>query len=636
MSQRRPTFTLPEALIRVDWLLRQNKSHEAVRLCRAILDVAPSHVDALRLHGFACARVGAYADAAVSYRRILDLRPDSVEAHNNLGNALRELRRPEDAITCYRRALAISPQHASAHNNLGVALAMLGDYEGAVASYKTAVQLRGGYVAAYSNLGNALGRLRRHEEAIASYQKALEVEPDNGTFFTLIAAERRQLCVWTDFAQEQEGLGAWVTSGKKPAGPFVFLSFSDDPAKQLACAQRFARLSTGRVTRLPPVAAKDVQPRIRVAYLSADFHEHATAYLMAELFEKHDRHDFEIHGVSFGPNAQDAMRGRLVAAFDHFHDVRDKTDLEVAQLIRGLGVHIAVDLKGYTQDARPAILAYRPAPVQVNYLGYPGTMGADFMDYILVDRFVVPPDQQRFFSERLFFLPTCYQVNDGKREVAEAAPSREACGLPDSGFVFCCFNNNYKITPGIFDVWMRLLAKVPGSVFWLLKDNEGAERNLRHEAESRGVAADRLVFATRCGAPEHLARQKHADLFLDTFPYGAHTTASDALWAGVPVITYAGRAFASRVAGSLLTTIGLGDLVTYGLEDYEALASELARNRERLARYRRVIVENRPVSPLFDGARFARDLEAGFTAMVTGWRQGRSVDPSLLSGEPMR
>ena len=337
------------------------------------------------------------------------------------------------------------------------------------------------------------------------------------------------------------------------------------------------------------------------------------------------------------------MQRRLVAAFDHFHDVRDKTDLEAAQLIRGLGIHVAVDLKGYTQDARPAILAYRPAPVHINYLGYPGTMGVDFIDYILVDPFVVPPDQQRFFSERLFYLPDCYQVNDGKREIAEAVPPRAACGLPDDAFVFCCFNNSYKITPAIFDVWMRLLAKIPESVLWLLKDNDGAERNLAREAERRGVAADRLIFAPRIAAPEHLARQRHADLFLDTFPYGAHTTASDALWAGVPVLTYAGRGFASRVAGSLLTTIGLGDLATDSLEDYEALALELARNRERLSGYRRTIAKNRIVSPLFDGARFARDLEAAFAAMLTDMEAraaGRSFpvvgrEDSLIRGSSL-
>ena len=301
MSQRPTRLTLADALKRVDWLLRNNETHEAVTLSRAILDAVPSHVDALRLHGFACARVGAFADAAASYRRILDLRPDSVEANNNLGNALRELKRPEEAIACYRRALAISPQHASAHNNLGVALAMLGDHEAAVASYNTAVRLRAGYGVAYRNLGNALRLLKRHEEAIASYQKALELDPDDGTVFTLIAEQRRQLCDWDDFAALEEALGAWVTSDKKPLGPFAFLSFSDDPAKQLACAQRFARQTIGAVPRLPPVDTKDVSRPIRIAYLSADFHEHATAYLMAELFERHDRNEFEIHAVSFGP-----------------------------------------------------------------------------------------------------------------------------------------------------------------------------------------------------------------------------------------------------------------------------------------------------------------------------------------------
>jgi predicted O-linked N-acetylglucosamine transferase (SPINDLY family) len=362
--------------------------------------------------------------------------------------------------------------------------------------------------------------------------------------------------------------------------------------------------------------------KLRAAYLSADFHRHATAYLMAELFERHDRSRFEIIGVSFGVDDKSETRKRLVAAFDQFYDVRGKSDEEVAKLLHDLQVDIAIDLKGYTEDARPGILAFRPAPIQASYLGFPGTMGVEFIDYIIADKTVAPFEHQPFYMEKIVHLPDCYQVNDTKRKIAERTPTRQQAELPQQGFVFCCFNNNWKITPDVFGVWMRLLHAVEGSVLWLLGDNESTERNLRMEAQARGIDPVRIVFASRLPLDEHLARHRVADLFLDTLPYNAHTTASDALWAGLPVLTREGTAFAGRVAASLLHAIGLPELVTHSIEDYEALALRLARDPSLLQGYRNRLATNRLTHPLFDTERFRRHIEAAYLQMWEIWQRG--------------
>jgi len=355
--------------------------------------------------------------------------------------------------------------------------------------------------------------------------------------------------------------------------------------------------------------------KIRLGYLSADFHQHATAYLIAEVFERHDRARFEVAAYSYGPDDRSGMRARLKGAFDRFLDIRPLAHGEAARQIHEAGIDILVDLKGYTTHARTEILAYRPAPIQVNYLGYPGTMGAEFMDYIIADPFLVPEDRQPFYSEALAYLPDCYQSNDTKREISEQVPSRAECGLPERGFVFCCFNNTYKITPAFFDIWMRLLHAVPGSVLWLLEANAAAKTNLRREAAARGIDPERLIFAPRQHLPEHLARHRHADLFLDTLPCNAHTTASDALWASLPLLTCAGETFAGRVAGSLLQACGMPELITTSPEAYEAIALKLASEPSRVAVLRRRLEQQRLSAALFDIARFTRNLEAAYIRM---------------------
>ncbi len=362
--------------------------------------------------------------------------------------------------------------------------------------------------------------------------------------------------------------------------------------------------------------------RIRIAYLSADFYGHATAFLMANLFETHDKARFEISAWSFGPAVDDEMRTRLRKSFEHFHEIGTISDADVAAMLRAQEIDIAVDLKGYTLNSRTAIFSHRAAPIQVNYLGFPGTMGADYMDYIVGDPVVTPPEHDAFYSEKIVRLPDTYQINDSTRAISERTPTRAEAHLPESGFVFCCFNNNYKITPDVFDVWMRLLNRVEGSVLWLIEDNVAAAQNLRLEAESRGVRAQRLVFVERLPLAEHLARHRLADLFLDTLPYNAHTTASDALWAGLPVLTCMGNIFPGRVAASLLKAVGLPELITENLSDYEALALKLATVPASLAELKSRLARNRLTHPLFDTDRFRRHIEAAYVTIYEYYQRG--------------
>jgi predicted O-linked N-acetylglucosamine transferase (SPINDLY family) len=427
---------------------------------------------------------------------------------------------------------------------------------------------------------------------------------------------------------------AQVVEKKSIISPFTLLGYSGDPSLQLQCARNYV---ADRVSSLSPTLwAGETwhHDKVRIAYLSADFHQHATAHLIAELFERHDRSRFEIIGVSFGVDDKSEMRKRLVAAFDQFHDVFRKSDEAVAKLIHDLQIDIAIDLKGYTQDFRFGILAYRPAPIQASYLGFPGTIGAEFIDYIIADRIVAPFEHQAFYTEKIIHLPDCYQVNDTKRKIAERTPTRQEAGLPEKGFVFCCFNNNWKITPDVFSVWMRLLHAIEGSVLWLLSDNKVAERNLRMEAQACGIDPARLVFASRLLLEDHLARHRVADLFLDTLPCNAHTTASDALWAGLPVVTRLGGSFAGRVAASLLNAIGLPELVTYSIEDYEMLALRLANNPWLLEGYRSQLTKNRLTHPLFDTDRFRRHIEAAYLQMWGVWQRGEQPRSFAVEAEP--
>ncbi len=604
---------VPEVMVNYANLLVQLGRHaEALARYDQALASRANFFEALFNRGNLLLEMGRARQALADFDRVTAIRPEVPAVWNNRGTALQRLHRHDEALTSYERALALAPGHVNALTNRAIALFDLRRLDRALAAADAALAAQGDFAEALYTKANILRDLGRLVEARACYARVLDLAPGHALALNGLAQVTAALCDWTEMASLAPRLLREVAAGRSLIQPFVLMGYSEDAAALRRCAETYIH----RVApRQPPLW--DGKPyrhdRIRLAYLSADFHQHPTAQLMAELFERHDRTHFEVSAFAFGPDDNSAMRRRLVAAFDRFDDVRAMSDLDVAGLLREREIDIAVDLNGHTHAARPGIFAHHAAPVQVNYLVYPGTTGAAFMDYVLADRIVLPLDQQPNFSETILHLPDCYQANDATRIVPPAPPRAEA-GLPDGAFVFCCFNNSWKITAPVFDIWMRLLLQVPGSVLWLL--DSPAAANLRAHAAARGVDPARLVFAPRLPPDSHLARHQLADLFVDTLPYNAHTTCSDALWAGLPVVTCYGKAFHGRVAASLLKAIGMPELVTVRAQDYEALALELAKNAALLQATREKLARNRTTTALYDSARFRAGIEAAYAAML--------------------
>jgi protein O-GlcNAc transferase len=569
---------------------------------------------------------GSHEAAVDSYDRAIALQPGFAAAHLNRGAALVELRRYAAALAAFDKAVSLRTDYAQAHFNRGGVFQHLRQYAAAVASYDTVIAIQPNDAQSHANRGRALRELKRYDAAIASYDKAVSLETDSTALHAVRRHIKMQVCDWTDYEADVGKITAGVRGGRGAPNPFYVATLCDSAALQKAAAENWVREECP--ARAPPTDVRDHgrSRRIHLGYFSADFHDHATAYLIAQLFELHDRSRFKVTGFSFGPDSQGAMRRRLKAGCDEFLDVSLRSDAEIALLAREMHVDIAVDLKGFTQDHRAGIFARRAAPLQVNYLGYPGTMGASYVDYLIADRMLVPAENQSHYTERIIHLPHSYQVNDAGRKIADKVFTRTELGLPAGAFVFCCFNNSYKILPFLFDRWMRILLRVPESVLWLLGDNPVAVNNLRREASARQVDPQRLIFADRMDLPDHLARHRAADLFIDTLPCNAHTTASDALWAGLPVLTCPGETLAARVAASLLAAIGLPDLIAPTLDQYEEFAVYLAAHPGQLGDLRRRLDENRLTAPLFDTPRFARHIEAAFAEIYERRHAGLPPD----------
>jgi predicted O-linked N-acetylglucosamine transferase (SPINDLY family) len=606
-----------------------------------------------------------FPEALADYGKALSLKPDYVEALDGRGTARAVERKLEEALSDFDAALRLSPGYKDALLHRADVLVALERYREAVAAYEQYFAKAPGSAEAWHSMAACLRKLNRREEALSFLDKALALSPDDPairttrahTLFELYrfeeaareydavskreaapwpqgyrALSRLHCCDWSSLEADRANISASIAAGEFVLDPMGHVFLCRSMAEHRACAGIWVREKCPPVS--PPLASGKAyrHERIKLAYLSADFRSHATAFLMAGVFEHHDRSRFETIAISFGSNDNSAVRRRLEAAFDRFIDVEQERDESIARLIREMEVDIAVDLKGYTSDSRPGILAFKPAPVQVSYLGYPGTMAADYVDYLLADRVVVPEEHEGYYSENIVYLPHSYQCNDNRREIAPFAPSRPEAGLPETGFVFCCFNNNLKIQPETFDIWVSLLRQIDGSVLWLLQNNDAVVRNLRREAEARGIASGRLRFAPRTDLALHLARHRLADLFLDTMPCCAHTTASDALWAGLPVLTLLGHTFAGRVGASLLQALGLEQLITTSADEYEALALKLAREPAILDGIKRKLAASRNNSPLFDTERATRSLERAYLAM---WeRNQRGERPRSFTVEP--
>ena len=609
----------------------QGRMEEAVACHRRAIELEPEFAEAHCNLGVALQALGRLDEAIACHRRAIALQPNFAEAHNNLGSALERAWRLDAAVVCYRRAIERRPDYPQAHANLGGALSKLRRLDEAIGCYRRAIGLRPDEAEMHSNLGNALADQGRLDEALASYGKAAALKPDFDFLRGRRLHTRMRMCDWDGIEGQIADLVRRIERGEKAAPPFAVLALVDSPEVHRRCTATFLH-AANQDNAAPGLARLPRHDRIRLGYFSSDYHDHATAYLMAGLIERHDRARFEVVGFSFGPDEKGATGARVAAAFERFIDVRGRSDRDVALLARQIEIDVAVDLKGVTTGSRWNIFANRAAPIQVNYLGYPGTLGVDYIDYIIADQVVIPEGDFGYYSENVVYLPDTYQANDGNRVIAEKVFTRQELGLPADGFVFCCFNNNYKITPAVFAAWMRILGQVPGSVLWLLADNPWVARNLRREAAARGVDAGRLVFARRLPAAEHLARQRAADLFLDTLPYNAHTTASDALWAGLPVLTSIAASFPARVAASLLKAIELADLIATTPEAYERRAVELALNPDELAGVRARLARNRLRTPLFDTVRFARHIESAYSEMYERYQAG--LDPAPIRVRP--
>ena len=651
------TLTLLEAAQQALALFQQGELAEADRLCRLILGAQPENFDALHLLGVIAVRDGKPREGADFLSRALAIRPDQAQGHNNLGAALADMKQYDAALASYDRALAINPGYADAYRNRGVALRdlrrygaalecferaialapgsaeacfgrgvtlqNLRRYEPALESYDQAICINPQYVEALFNRGAVLVELKRHEAARDTLERALRIDPGYDFLYGTWLQARMRICDWNGLAGF-DVLEEKVSRGEKAATPGI-LSISASPALQRVAAEIWTSARVPGSDALGTLRPSPLRDRIRVGYFSSDFHTHPVALLCAGLFEAHDRSRFELTAFSSGPDTGDETRNRIKDAFEHFIDVRDMPDLEAASLARKLGIDIAVDLGGHTAESRTGIFAIRAAPVQASYLGYLGTMGASYMDYLIADPVIIPRGSRQYYAERIAYLPS-YQVNDSKRRISDRRFTREELGLPVSGFVFCCFNNSYKITPPVFAGWMRILERVKGSVLFLYAETDSVKVNLRGEAVRKGVDPARLVFGSRLPLAEYIARYRMAGLFLDTAPYNAGTTASDALWAGLPVLTRAGETFASRVAASLLTALDLSELITTTQEEYEQRAVSLAHDAPGLEKIRLNLERGRATSPLFDTLSFTRSLEAVYAGMHERSRAGLAPD----------
>lgn len=568
-------------------------------------------------------QLGRLTDARDSFERALKLDPSNAGARRSQAGVLMDLGRPAEALSVLDAALLQSDDRAPMLMSRGNSLRALGRHAEALADYEESLRLDSDSAATWCEYGHALRGMDRSTESVDAYVRALALDTDIPFLPGTLLHEQWEQADWSvrTPVASRDTVTAGTEVGKPMCAPFAFLSVADEPAAQRACAETACRhqLSADRLARPRP---RHGHTKVRLAYVSCDLREHAVSYLMAGVLEQHDRERFEVTAIALRPPEDSATGVRVQAAFDHFIDVSAMNDREILEKVRGLEIDVAVDLTGHTRGSRPRLFAAGLAPVQVSYLGYPGTTGSDLMDYLIADEFVVPESQQQDYAEAIAYLPDCFQANDDQRVISERRFSRQEQGLPESALVLCCMNNTHKLNPRMFDVWVRLLHAEPRAVLWLLAQSNEVRENLRREAASRGIDPERLVFAERLPYPEHLSRLQLADLFLDTLPFNAGTTASDALWAGVPVVTCAGRSFAARMAGSLLCSVGLPELVTTDLSSYESLALRLMQSPQELWELRARLATNRSSKPLFDTRRFTRNLESAYLEMWARHERG--------------
>ena len=598
-------------------LHQQGKLGDAKQIYEKILQKQSNHFDALQLLGTIYTQVKQHEVSLQYFDKALQINKTNSEVFNNRGIVLQNLKRLDEALTSYEEALRIKPDYADAFYNRGNVLKDLKRLDEALTSYEEALRIKPDYAEALNNRGMALKDLKRLDEALTSYEEALRIKPDYEFLPGICQYTRMHLCVWTNFQETVEELRRGIASRLPISSPFPVLGLIDDLETQRLCATTYVETKHSKSILRYSNQSQDLKEKPKIGYFSADFHNHATLHLIQEVFKNHDHSRFDFFAFSFGPQTNDSWQQEAKTYFKEFIDVRDKSDAQVAELSRQLGIDIAIDLKGFTADARTGIFVNRAAPTQINYLGYPGTMGANYIDYIIADKIVIPEESQQFYTEKVLYLPNCYQSNIRTRKVSEKEISRKDVGLPEDVTIYCSFNNIYKITPDMFSIWLEILKSVESSVLWILCTSDTAKHNLIQFANSHGVDSSRIVFAPHMPIEEHLKRLLLADVFLDTFPCNAHTTASDAVRMGVPIVTLAGESFASRVAASILSTIGMQELIVNNPEDYKSLAIRLGADTDYLKTVKHELKMNLSESSLFDSVTFTKDLENIYESLIS-------------------
>jgi len=608
-------------------LIELKRPKEAIESWNNAIKIKPDFAEAYNNLGNVLNDLKKFDESLKNYNEAIKIKPNFFEAYSNRGSVLKALNKLEEALNSCNEAIKINPKYAEAYNNRGIILAELKQVDAALENYKNAIKINPNFSDAYNNQGVLLIELKRLDDAKESFESALKINPDSNFLLGRLIATKNNLCDWNSFIENSEKLKNNIEKNKKSSSPFNLLSIYDLPELQKKFTEIFVKEEYPETNSIDPIIKKKPKKKIRLGYYSADFHNHPVSYLIANLFELHDKSKFELIAFSLGPKKNDEMQNRISKAFDKFINVKSKTEKEISILSRELEIDIAIDLMGFTKNNKFRIFINRCAPVQISYLGYAGTTGTKSIDYIIGDKILIPEKYQKNFSEKIIYLPNSFMVNDPTKKISDKIITREEFDLPKNGFVFCCFNKKYKITPNVFEIWMRLLKKIDGSVLWLFEENSTSIKNLKIEASKGGVDGERLIFANRVPLlADHFARHKLADLFIDTFPYTAHSTCSDALWAGLPVLTRMGQSFASRVSGSLLNAIGLNELITNTEEEYENKAFSLATDPNYINEIKNKLYKNRLTKPLFNVKLFTKHIESAYTAIYDRYNKNLPVE----------
>ena len=596
-------FLLGTAYVQIE------KTVEGIDYLKKSLSIKPENASAHSNLGNALKNLNRYEEALESFDKAIQLNPNFADAYSNRGVILQEMKRFDEALQSYDSAIKLNPNHFFSHGNKGITLKDLNRYEEAIKSYDKAIQINPNFIEAYNNKGNALKDLKRFSEALDNYKKILEIKPEYEYNIGRVLHFSMFICDWKNFDKLSEKINFGLEKKNKVIEPFSFLGISDNPEHAKYAAEIYVKNKLTKKFNFNPQIKKQNHKKPRIGYFSGDFHDHPVLHLMMDVFKNHDKSKFDIFAFSHGVEKNDKWRIEVKNYLTQFIDIVEVSDKEAVNIARNLELDIAIDLSGLTGNPRGGIFSNRVAPIQINYLGYPGTYGADYIDYIIADEIVIPKENLKFYSEEVLYLPECYQSNMKSREVTKKDFKRSDFGLPEGAFIFSSFNNIYKITPGMFDIWMQILKNVPNSVLWILKSNETATSNLKNEANKKDVNPDRIILADHLPNDEHLKRIKLADLFLDSFPYNAHTTASDAVRMGIPIITLKGRSFQSRVGSSILNCINMKELITINKTDYINLAIDLAKNPAKLKKIKDDLENNVNNSSLFDSSKFTKNLE---------------------------